>query len=384
LAEKNNTSRFSSTIIQYMRTPAIIFSIFCSAAVLAQPPAQIQQTIPVILSTTNTPPPPKNTPLAENNSRYITGFKQVRENMIYRIACHFSGKQVEVEDGFFSKGKKIQQWEWNDGDVARDAHNQRWMLLIDGYDGERGYHFKVMNVGFLKFLAHIGEDRNVICGSALEYSYSCRDQWYLKPIPNIPNALEIRSVHNNMRLRLAAPNADNGTGFIIETANDTHVDAAFKILKDAVTGPEARFVNFPIKLRNDDRPAFSLSVWLPNNQPVLKETGNVGGYDFTEKFLITPAPNNYYYIKNLHNKQFLSYSLKQKQFSFLADSLNNDTYWSIIPLERQKGKYYLRPVRGECLLGTCRMYIPGAGSSATDLGPRNVEDNALGRWMIEF
>jgi hypothetical protein len=367
-----------------MRTTAVIFSILCSAAVLAQTPIPLQQTIPVLLSTTNTPPPPKNTPPAENNSRYITGFKQVRENMIYRIACHSSGKQVEVEDGFFAKGTKIQQWDWNDGDVAKDAHNQRWMLLIDGYDGERGFHFEIMNAGFLKFLVHAGDDPTVFCGTAFEYTYTNRYKWYLKPIPNIPNAVEIRSVHNNMRLRLAAANKDNGTGFIIENATDTHIDAAFKILKDGVTGPEARFVNFPVKLRNDDKPSFALSVWSSGNQPVLKETGNVGGYDLMEKFQITPAYDNYYYIKNLHNKQFLGYSRQQQRAYFLADSLNSDTYWSIIPLQRQPGKYYLRPVRGECLLGVGKMNLPGAGSSAIDLGPRNVADDALGRWTIEF
>lgn len=363
----------------------LLFSLTATAQnpAMIRKPADIKNAAPVLISTTNTNNQQQNNPAPEG-SRYITGFKQVRENMIYRIACHSSGKQVEVEDAFFSKGKKIQQWEWNDGDVAKDAHNQRWMLLIDGYDGERGFHFKIMNVGFLKFLCHIGEDRNVICGSAFEYSYACHDKWYLKPIPNIANAVEIRSVYNNMRLRLAAPDYNNGTGFIIEPANDTHIDAAFKILKDAVTGPEAKYMNTPVKLHNDDKPAFSLSVWLPNNQPALKETGNVSGYDLTEKFLIIPAYDNYYRIKNLHNKQFLSYNLKQKQFAFTADSLSSNTYWSIIPLERQKGKYYLRPVRGECLMGNGHNYIAGAGLSATDLAPRNVEDNSLVRWTITF
>jgi hypothetical protein len=280
---------------------------------------------------------------------------------------------VEVEDALFSKGKKVQQWVLTDGDVFNDRHNQRWMLLADGYDAARGHHYRIMNYGFLKFLAHVDNDANVFCGDFTEYSWALKAKWYLKPVAGMPDYMEIRSVHNDKRLRLAASNNNDGTGFIIEDGTAPNAEAAFKIYKDGDAAPEPRFINQSVKFKNDEYQNFFLSVWPATGAPVCKEGGNIAGNDAMDRFIITRPTGNYYRIKSLYNNMYLQCEYGQKKFSFTT-----------VPLERQRGKYFIRPAFGECLLSRGTQYVPGGGQSVITVHGGLLENLASVRWIIEY
>ena len=353
--------------------------------VTTQPQPGLKKAIPVLIqgnnnnNNNNQPPAPP-----VRNSPYVSSFKDVKEGVVYRITNNFTGKQVEVEDAVFSKGKKVQQWEFSEADAFKDIHNQRWILLVSGYDVSRGLHFRIINYGFLNALMH-NPNNDVFAGTVQEYGINGYNyEWYLRSLPTMKDYVEIRSLANNKRLRLGAISRDNGIGFALEESETPDINAAFRFTYNGVAVPDPKFVNASLKIRNEEQSDLFISVY--QGKPAVARGGNITGNDQHMRFRFEAIPGTTQYtIKSEFNNQYLRYDEKTGQFSFVAQTAGTPgTYFTIIPLERNKGKYFIKPEGNSGYLRPGFQYIPGGGLDIMNLGFALMENDSPVRWTFEF
>lgn len=364
----------------------LIFASVCATAqtpvITTQPQSGVKKAIPVLIrgNNNNGNSQPAATPV--RNSPYVNTFKDVREGTVYRITNNFTGKQVEVEDAVFSKGKKVQQWEFSDADAFKDIHNQRWLLLQTGYDVVRGLHFRIINYGFLNSLMH-NDNNDVFAGTMEEYGRPGHYEWYLKAIPNMKDYVEIRSVHNNMRLRLGAISRDNGIGFALENNDNPDINAAFRFTYNGVAMPDPEYFNTSLKIRNEEQGGFFISVF--QGKPAVARGGNIAGNDQHMRFRLEPvAGTQQFAIKSEYNNLYLRYDDKTLQFSFVAQTSGAfGSRFTLIPLERNKGKYYIKPEGNGGYIRPGFQYVPGGGLDVVTVGTALMEDITAVRWILE-
>lgn len=70
---------------------------------------------------------------------------------IYRIKNVATQKAMEVEDGAFSKGSKVQQYFSYSRNGLVDGHNQEWIIIPAGKRENKSVYY-IINNGFLKYL----------------------------------------------------------------------------------------------------------------------------------------------------------------------------------------------------------------------------------------
>lgn len=83
-------------------------------------------------------------------------------NIIHRLISNANGKTVEVEDGLFEKGRRIQQYDAYAKNGIVDGFNQEWLFIPAGTVAGREGNVnavRILNRGFLKFINEVGNNQ---------------------------------------------------------------------------------------------------------------------------------------------------------------------------------------------------------------------------------
>ena len=137
----------------------------------------------------------------------------INVNKYYRLESNANNKTVEVEDGLFQKGKRIQQYDGYTSNGSADGFNQEWLFIPAGTVAVRGGNInavRILNRGFLKFINEVGNNR-VELGSVLNVEGADGEGSMWEIVPGTERQqIKIRSVVSNKFLQVSA-NSDNGS-----------------------------------------------------------------------------------------------------------------------------------------------------------------------------
>ncbi len=154
--------------------------------------------------------------------------------VIHRFELTANGKTLEVEDGLFNKGVRVQQYRSYSSNGIVDGHNQEWLVLpgriVRDRNGTVRHLVRILNYGFMKYL--IATDQNKVELSGLQadnspIGTSVTDEnidpfigalWEIVPSAD-GNKIRFRSELNGNFLQ--AP-ADNNDGSEMQLGADSH------------------------------------------------------------------------------------------------------------------------------------------------------------------
>lgn len=283
-----------------------------------------------------------------------TSHKKIVENAFYFLRISSSGKLLEVEDALFAKGRKIQQWEADNGTALKDKFNQQWVFFQVGYDNEKGAIFEIINTGFLTPLAH-GSSNEVFAVNEAEYRLSINYKWYIRTVDNKSNGVEILSYANNKRLRLAESSADNGISFLLDASTVANDEALFSIEHSSNEYLPGRFTSDFVKIRCNENGYFMGAI--SGNPAIINCTA-----EQAQPFVISQENNSYYYtIKHVGSNQFLNYNPTTHALGFSATK-NNLSLFNIMRQPRNTNKYFILPAYDGYPLAPGAYPLPGGGA----------------------
>lgn len=301
-----------------------------------------------------------------------TSHKKIVENAFYFLKISSSGKCLEVEDALFAKGRKVQQWDMDNGTALKDNFNQQWVFFQVGYDNEKGAIFEIINTGFLTPLAH-GSSNEVFAVNEAEYRLSINYKWYIRTVDNKSNGVEILSYANNKRLRLAESSADNGISFLLDASTAANDEALFSVEHSSNEYLPTRFSADLVKIRCIDNGYF-MGI-IAGNPAIIKCPA-----EQAQTFVVSQEANSYYYtIKHAQSNQFLNYNPATVALGFSATK-NHLSLFNIMRQPRNPDKYFILPAYDGYPLAPGAYSLPGGG--ALGIRPGSIFSGNYVSWQI--
>lgn len=267
-------------------------------------------------------------------------------NLVHWLKIASNDKYLEVEDGLFNKGKRVQQYYGYRKNGIVDGHNQDWLFLpgevISGPNGSVKHLVRILNYGFMSYLTVNSTGQVELLPIDLAHQ-NLGTFWEVVPAPN-----------GNIRLRshlsgsfLQAPDNSNDGATMTLGGDTSSLSQQFVNIRYAYSMVPRELKNIPIVLKptNNSNLALDVSacntvdntlliVWgkeLNNTcqQFVLKET-------YLNTYSIQPqiAPDRYVKLQDPD-------SLSPGANIVIGTATAPDNYWLIFDVVREPGKYLI-------------------------------------------
>ena len=278
---------------------------------------------------------------------------------IYRMVNSSNGKDVEVEDGLFDKGKRVQQYRGYSRNGFVDGHNQEWIFIPAGSvtksDGSVIYLVMVINYGFLDYLS-AGRGGGQVTLEKLNSSGSnIGVLWEIMPTGN-HQEIRLRSNSTNQFLQVPADNNDGSAMIVAPESNLPN--QVFKLTKFSKDGLSSE-IRQPAVLRPANSPSKALDVTgcgTANN--TLLEIWDKGSNNLCQQFNITRIGFALGNIIRLAPVIAPTYNVRLQDPNagyaganiVIGDpSVDIATNWILVKCIREPGKYILFNFKGMCM-----------------------------------
>lgn len=331
---------------------------------------------------------------------YSTGFAQsggpqaalykISFGHIYRISNATNGKDVEVEDGLFNKGSRVQQWDGYIRNGSADGHGQEWFFIPAGSvtraNGTVTYLVRIINYGFLDYLS-TGRGGGQVTLEKLNPAGSNLGTFW--EIVRVANSTEIKLRSHSTNQFLQAP-ADNNNGSAMTVAPEANIASQrFKLTLFSKDGPPHNPDNKPFVLvaAGNRSKALDVTACGVDNNTIL-QIWNKESNNRCQQFIITDVARGEGNIFRLAPVIVPSFNVRLQDPSAQyagANIVTGDpsisniaTQWIIVKCIRDAGKYILFNFNGMCMEVWNRRTDAGA-----TIGQNAFYNTDNQKWIIE-
>lgn len=294
---------------------------------------------------------------------------------IYRIKNLATQKVMEVEDGVFNKGSKVQQYFSYSRNGLADGHNQEWLIIPAGKK-ENQFVFFIINNGFLKYLDAI------LPLNVTEGNDGDTQLWVFEKIGQ--NWL-IKSYTAHQYLQI--PNGSNNDGDRFDIAPFTgQTNQQFILIRTGSTVPTNLTGNVYVNITPSYSDSKALDASGANDregEPLKINERRNGETKQMWQIKLTPT---YYELKpkSVSTKcaEILSFSMQNSDPAGCWTCVNGPNQkWIIVPVARESGKYiFFNRNSGKCLTVQ--------GGNRTENGTRIIQytyaNQANSQWKISL
>jgi hypothetical protein len=282
-------------------------------------------------------------------------------------------KALEVEDGVFNKGSKVQQYFPYSRNGLVDGHNQEWLIIPAGRR-ENKFVFYIINNGFLKYLDAI---------LPLEVKEGMDSETQLWTFEKIGQNWLIKSLTANQYLEIPLNSSNDGDPFTLGNFTG-QTNQQFILARTGSTFP----TSFTGGVALNITPAYADSKALDASGSMDREGEPLKIFDLRkgdvkQQWLITSTPG-YYELKPKYVSskcaEVLNFSMQNSDPAGCFTCVNGSNQkWIIFPVARENGKYiFFNRNSGKCLTVQ--------GGNRTENGSRIIQFNYVNqencKWKI--
>lgn len=306
------------------------------------------------------------------DEKYHTKF-----GVIHRLESAANGKTLEVEDGLFNKGVRVQQYHGYSSNGIVDGHNQEWLILpgkiVTDRDGTKRYLVRILNYGFMKYLVAVDENKvqlalpesatSGVGTTVADVDPFIGSLWEIVPTSD-GNRIRLRSELNGRFLQ-TPENNDNGAEMQLAPSNNL-ARQQFSDVRIAISLVPARLKNVDLELNPTHNFSQQLGFALvtdcdqANRTPAALialglDSKNSGGWQGRGACRQFKLKEQFLNIFRINANVLPNYSLQPVLRNTVALSPANvlDNLWIVHDVVREPGKFIIvNGVSGLVLVAT--------------------------------